>query len=164
MGNGSTASSGNSLAFIADVGGSVAACLLPLLLAALVARRGRGQHFEDISSRTTAKTWALRVLILALAAIFVSRTPALGVASEKSGTFTVSEASLGQTIVAITNALGSCRYHGMGLTCIPVRFDTSKGRWTSEPATNEWILDTYNFHLSLRLSGAKRGFPTTRSS
>jgi hypothetical protein len=41
---------GNPLAFIADVGGAVAACLLPLLLAALLARRRRGQHFENIST------------------------------------------------------------------------------------------------------------------
>jgi hypothetical protein len=41
---------GNPLAFIADVGCAVAACLLPLLLAALVARRRRGQHFENIST------------------------------------------------------------------------------------------------------------------
>ena len=41
---------GNPLAFIADVGGAVAACLLPLLLAALVAWRRRGPHCENIST------------------------------------------------------------------------------------------------------------------
>src|SRR5579871_1661718 len=39
---------GNPLAFFADVGGAVASCLLPLLLAAVMARRRR-QHFENIS-------------------------------------------------------------------------------------------------------------------
>ncbi len=41
---------GNPLAFIADVGGGVAGCLLPLLLAALAARRRRGARFENIST------------------------------------------------------------------------------------------------------------------
>ena len=40
---------GNPLALVADIGGAVAACLFPLLLVALVARRRREQHVESTS-------------------------------------------------------------------------------------------------------------------
>jgi hypothetical protein len=101
-----------------------------------------------MTSRVTATKSALLLLILVAAAICVSRTPALAATGKKAGTSTICAATLEQTVVAITNAFSSCRYHGMGFTSSPDHFDIAKGRWTSKPATNEWILDTYNLPVS----------------
>jgi hypothetical protein len=50
--------------------------------------------------------------------------------------------SLEQTIVAITNAFESGRYHGALFGASLEQFDIAKQRWTRIPATNEWELIT----------------------
>ncbi len=53
---------------------------------------------------------------------------------------------------------GSCRYHGMGLTCTSPSASIHRrdaGR-PPEPATNEWILDTYNLPVTSIVWGKTR--------
>jgi hypothetical protein len=60
--------------------------------------------------------------------------------NQPTGTAQCYAATLEQTIVAITNAFESGRYHGMLFCPSAEQFDIAKKRWTRKPATNQWEL------------------------
>jgi hypothetical protein len=84
---------------------------------------------------------AVRVLLICLVAARLS-SPVLAATTQRPGTAMVCEATLGQSIMAITNAFSGWRYHGMLFGQLDNHFDLAKGRFLSEPATNEWRLET----------------------
>lgn len=63
---------------------------------------------------------------------------------DRTGAAKSYRATLEQTIVAVSDAFDSWRYHGMLFITNSVQFDFAKGRWSRRPATNLWELSTSN--------------------
>lgn len=80
------------------------------------------------------------ILLVAVGGLRDSRAAS----KQPTGTARCYAATLEQTIVAITNAFESGRYHGALFVASLEQFDIAKKRWTRIPATNQWELITDN--------------------